>query len=586
MRTFLLCFLCGLLCLDLSAKPRLVATINILADFASKVAGNELDVSSLLPAGTDPHTYEPRPADASKLSDADVIVTNGLNLEGWVSKLIQGAGSQANILVASKRIDPIRAQGFANSFDPHAWMTVPNAILYVQELESGLSKLYPQSSSAFKINAQRYIEDLSHLDLTIRQMFQKLPEHARFIITSHDAFRYFSREYGFQVASVMGTSTDADISLKDINHLITIIQSNQVPAIFVEVALNPKILRQLASDLGIRIGGSLYTDSFGPSGSGADNYIKMMQFNAGILASALAAETNGPEILDSGLSIYWMALIVLTIFMTSWFWVKRVVYPVYDAPANWKHYQLEVKDLSVMLDQKIILSNLFLELKPGRFYGILGANGSGKSTLVKTLVGLHTPVSGSILIHGVPVKQFLRNIAYLPQKEEFDMDFPATVEDLVRLGFFPSQSGSGLNKIQKGRLLDVLKKLEIENLAGRQISQLSGGQFQRALLARALCQNAEIIILDEPFVGVDFATEEIIMDLLREQVAAGKLVLMVHHDLTRVRNYFDYLIMVNQRIVASGPTEEVFTESNIQATYSGKVTLLQKALQLIKPELR
>jgi ABC-type Mn2+/Zn2+ transport system ATPase subunit len=194
-------------------------------------------------------------------------------------------------------------------------------------------------------------------------------------------------------------------------------------------------------------------------------------------------------------------------------------------------------------------------------------------------------VSGSVQINGKPIGHFLRHIAYLPQKEEFDMNFPATVRDLVQLGFFPEQSGTGLSRHQKARLAQVLQKLEIENLADRQISQLSGGQFQRALLARALCQNAEILILDEPFVGVDFATEEIIMNLLREEVAAGKMVLMVHHDLTRVRNYFDHLIMVNQRIVAYGPTEEVFTEANIQATYSGKVTLLQKALQLIKPEL-
>jgi ABC-type Mn2+/Zn2+ transport system ATPase subunit len=189
-----------------------------------------------------------------------------------------------------------------------------------------------------------------------------------------------------------------------------------------------------------------------------------------------------------------------------------------------------------------------------------------------------------VQIHSKPFKQFLRQVAYLPQKEEFDMNFPVTVEDVVKLGFFPGQSGLGaLNKSQKEQLEQVLDQLEIQNLRSRQIGQLSGGQFQRTLLARALCQKAEIFILDEPFVGVDHATEEIIIHLLKELAHAGKLVMIVHHDLTKVRSYFDHLIMINQRIIASGPTETIFTEENIQATYSGKVTLLQKALQLIKP---
>lgn len=571
---------------QLGARPKLVATINILADMSAQVAGEKLQVVSLLPAGTDPHTYEARPADASLLANADVIVTNGLHLEGWIDKLIRSSATKASILVASAKVDPIKAEGFSDSFDPHAWMSFPNAILYVREIEEKLCSFYPQYRAEFQRNAAAYRKLLEEADRKIRLDFEKIPSSARYIITSHDAFRYFAREYGFQVASVLGTSTDADVSLKDINHLIKVIRDNKVPAIFVEVALNPKILTQLAADMKVRIGGSLYTDSFGPPGSSADNYLKMMQINSTILLTALSGAKAEPG-LQTGLSgAAGMATVLLLLFFAAWFWLRKNVYPQFDGLQNWKDYSLEVRDLVVMLDQKIILSNLFLDLKPGRFYGILGSNGSGKSTLVKTLVGLYSPVSGTVQINGKPVQHFLRSIAYLPQKEEFDMDFPATVRDLVRLGFFPSQSGSGLNRIQKARMEEVMQKLEIENLADRPISQLSGGQFQRALLARALCQNAEILILDEPFVGVDFATEEIIMNLLRDEVSSGRMVLMVHHDLTRVRSYFDHLIMVNQRIVACGPTEEVFTDVNIQATYSGKVTLLQKALQLVKTDMR
>jgi len=567
-----------------SAAPvRVVATINIIADMAQHVAGDQLEVISLLPAGSDPHTYEPSPSDASTIANADLILKNGLNLEGWLDKLIASAGSRAKIGVVSDLVKPIEASEFHNSFDPHAWMSLPNAILYVKAIDSIFSAFYPSGTAAFHSNANAYILQLEALDIKVRTWINTVPIKKRYLLTSHDAFRYFSKAYNFEVASIMGTSTDADVSLKDINHLIGIVKTFSVPAIFVEVAINPKILQQLASDLGIKIGGKLFTDSFGPNGSAEDNYMKMMEFNVKTITLALAAApmVNANASWTEPLGL---VLVVLLAFFLAFVWVIFKIYPRFKNEANWTNYELEINNLSVMVERKMILSNLFLKLKPGRMYGILGANGSGKSTLVKTIVGLYEPLSGNIILHNKPFYQFLRQIAYLPQKEEFDMDFPATVSDVVKLGFFPSQSGLGtLSENQLTQFENVLDQLEIRPLKDRQISQLSGGQFQRTLLARALCQKAEIFILDEPFVGVDHATEEIIMTLLKELVAKGKMVLIVHHDLTKVRNYFDHLVMINQRIIACGPVDEVFTEDNIQATYSGKVTLLQKALQLIKP---
>ena len=565
------------------AAPRVVATINIIADMAQHVAGNQLDVISLLPAGSDPHTYEPSPGDASTIANADLILKNGLNLEGWLDKLIASAGSEAKIGVVSALVQPIVASEFHNSFDPHAWMSLPNAILYVKAIDSIFSTYYPSGSAVFHSNAAAYIIQLEALNKQVKAWIQTVPMEKRYLITSHDAFRYFSKAYNFKVASIMGTSTDADVSLKDINHLIGIVKTFAVPAIFVEVAINPKILQQLASDLGIKIGGKLFTDSFGPPGSAADSYLSMMKFNVKTITHALAAvPVANPS--ASWTEPLGLVLVVLLAFSLAFVWVILRIYPQYKNDANWSTYELEINNLSVMVERKMILSNLFLKLQPGRMYGILGANGSGKSTLVKTIVGLYEPLSGSILLHNKPFLQFLRQIAYLPQKEEFDMDFPATVTDVVKLGFFPGQSGLGkLSENQIAQFENVLDQLEIRPLKDRQISQLSGGQFQRTLLARALCQKAEIFILDEPFVGVDHATEEIIMTLLKELVSQGKMVMIVHHDLTKVRNYFDYLVMINQRIIACGPVDQVFTEENIQATYSGKVTLLQKALQLIKP---
>lgn len=565
-------------------KPVVVATINIIADMAQNVAGTDLDVRSLLPAGTDPHTYEPTPKDASHLAKADLILKNGLNLEGWLDKLIAGAETKAKVGVVTAFVQPITASEFHNSYDPHAWMSLPNARLYVLAIDSILGQNFPEFKAHFSENARNYIRRIEATDVKLRILLSTIPEKQRYLITSHDAFRYFSKAYNFQVASIMGTSTDADIQLKDINHLIHLVRQFGVPAIFVEVAINPKTLKQLAADLGIRIGGKLFTDSFGPKGSVADSYLKMMVFNVETMHNALIA-AQVPEDHGKWTDPLGLILLVFAAFALAYGWVLLHLYPEYTNEANWTNYTLEISNLSVMVERKMILSNIFLQLQPGRLYGLLGANGSGKSTLVKTIFGLYEPISGTIQIHSKPISQFLRKIAYLPQKEEFDMDFPATVEDVVKLGFFPSQSGlGGLNAHQKTQLEMVLDKLEIKNLRGRQIAQLSGGQFQRTLLARALCQKAEIFILDEPFVGVDHATEEIIVELLKQLAKDGKLVLIVHHDLTKVRSYFDHLIMINQRIIASGPVDEVFTEENIQATYSGKVTLLQKALQLIKPQ--
>lgn len=564
-------------------KPVVVATINIIADMAQEVAGANLEVRSLLPAGTDPHTYEPTPGDATQLAQAQLILKNGLNLEGWLDKLIAGAGTKARVGVVTAYIQPISASEFHNSFDPHAWMSLPNARLYVKAIDSILTLSFPQFGESFHHNAVRYLSQIDLTEQKIVKLIEDIPEKQRFLITSHDAFRYFSRTYHFRVASIMGTSTDADVQLKDINHLINSVREYEVPAIFVEVAINPKILTQIATDLGIRIGGKLFTDSFGPKGSTADSYLKMMVFNVETMHHALLANASSSPPQDWN-DPKWLILLVIASFSVVFGWVLLRIYPQYQPRADWKNYSLEVTNLSVMVQRKMILSNIYLQLKPGRLYGLLGANGSGKSTLVKTLVGLYEPLSGEIQIDQKPIRQFLRKIAYLPQKEEFDMNFPATVEDVVKLGFFPSQRGLGrLTTWQRTKLEEVLEKLEIKNLKDRPIAQLSGGQFQRTLLARALCQEAEIYILDEPFVGVDHATEEIIIQLLRQLAAEGKLVLIVHHDLTKVRSYFDHLIMINQRIIASGPVEEVFTEENIQATYSGKVTLLQKALQLIKP---
>ena len=208
---------------------------------------------------------------------------------------------------------------------------------------------------------------------------------------------------------------------------------------------------------------------------------------------------------------------------------------------------------------------------------LLGPNGAGKSTLLKSVVDMVPRVSGQVLIYGQPYRQSRKRLAYVPQRESVDWDFPATALDVVlmgtygRLGWFRR-----VGQTERAEALKALAQMEIDHLAKRQISQLSGGQQQRTFLARALVQQADLYLMDEPFAAVDAATEKAIVQLMRELQSQGKTIIVVHHDLHTVPEYFDYLVLLNLRLVAAGPMEEVFTKENLHKTYGGKLTLLDE----------
>lgn len=246
---------------------------------------------------------------------------------------------------------------------------------------------------------------------------------------------------------------------------------------------------------------------------------------------------------------------------------------------------LEVHDLTVAFDRKPVLWNIDLQIPQGKIVGIVGPNGAGKSTLIKSIMGLLPLSSGYSKLFDKPLNEVRNQISYVPQRESVDWDFPASVMDVVLMGRY---SKLGLfkrpRKADRDVALDCLKKVGMEAFANRQISQLSGGQQQRTFLARALAQHADVYFMDEPFAGVDAATEKTIISLLRSMAQSGKTVIVVHHDLQSVVNYFDWIIMLNTRLIASGPTTETFTQENLQETYGGKLTLLADVGDLIRRE--
>jgi len=244
---------------------------------------------------------------------------------------------------------------------------------------------------------------------------------------------------------------------------------------------------------------------------------------------------------------------------------------------------IEVHNLSVAYNRIPVLWDIDFELPQGQIIGIVGPNGSGKSTLLKAIMGLVPLSSGFSKIFDKELDLVREKVAYVPQRESVDWNFPATVEDVVRMGRYKrGKLFNRLSSIDKQLALEAIEKVKLTSYKDRQISQLSGGQQQRVFLARALTQGADIYVMDEPFVGVDVATEKTILELLISMKNEGKTVVIVHHDLQTVSDSFDYLVLLNTRLIAHGPTKEILTEENLQATYGGQLNLLSKMQNLIK----
>jgi manganese/zinc/iron transport system ATP- binding protein len=240
---------------------------------------------------------------------------------------------------------------------------------------------------------------------------------------------------------------------------------------------------------------------------------------------------------------------------------------------------LQVNDLTVAYHRKPVLWDIELTLPEGRLIAVIGPNGAGKSTFIKSILGLVPMASGTVSIYGQPYERQRHNVGYVPQRESVDWDFPVNALDVVTMGLYRKIGWiRPVNKGHRKTALEALEKVGMANYAHRQISQLSGGQQQRVFLARALAQDARLYFMDEPFAGVDVATERAIIALLKELKSAGKTCVVVHHDLQTVPTYFDHVVLLNMRLVDAGPVDAVFNEENLKKTYGGRLTLLSQAL--------
>lgn len=263
-------------------RLRLITTYSIVYDFVRQVAGDRAQVTSLVPIGQDPHTYEPKPGDLQAVAAADAVFYHGLNLELWFDRFIENAGGERPIYIVTEGIEPLAVEGgsYSGFPDPHAWMDPRLVVRYVENIRDALIELDPGGREVYEANAARYVRDLEELDAWIRSQAERLPAERRRLVTTENAFRYFARAYDFEIVGyVYNLAPEDEPSARHISELIDAIRRAGVPAVFVETTLDSRILERISRETGATVGGAVYVDSLGPEGSEADSYLKMMRTN-------------------------------------------------------------------------------------------------------------------------------------------------------------------------------------------------------------------------------------------------------------------------------------------------------------------
>ncbi|TVQ45176.1 MAG: hypothetical protein EA362_09085 [Saprospirales bacterium] len=309
-------------------RPLVMASNTIIADIAHQLIGDEARVISLVPLGTDPHNFDPSPADLKLSTEADLILVNGMNLENWMVNLIKKTGSTAKIDTVTKGIQPIFTGKFYTQVDPHAWLDPILGKTYARNISASLSDLLPKHKETIQFNLKVYLDLLEEVHQYSLERLKEIPQKKRLLITSHDAFRYFGERYEISVKSVLASSPDAELTVKDMIQLTEIIKNSEVGAIFPESTINPKLVNQIAKDNNLIVGGQLYTDSLSEPEKDAGNYIQMLYHNVNRIAEALLGERQKAEydLWKSDFSDTLMSLGILVFlaacFLWMWFNVK------------------------------------------------------------------------------------------------------------------------------------------------------------------------------------------------------------------------------------------------------------------------
>jgi zinc/manganese transport system substrate-binding protein len=271
---------------------KVVATFSILGDLVRNVGGDRVSVTNLVGPGGDAHVYAPTPADAKTVSDAKLVVTNGLGFEGWMARLTKAAGGKATVVVATKGIAPRKSAEAGHDHgntDPHAWQSVANAKVYVANIRDALVAADPAGADSYRANATAYTARLDALEREVREAVAKLPADRRKIITTHDAFGYFAAAYGVAFVAPRGVSTESEVTAKDVATIIRQVRAEKIPAVFIENVTDPRLMQRIAAETGAKLGGTLYSDALTDEKGSAPTYIDLIRHNIKALTSALTS---------------------------------------------------------------------------------------------------------------------------------------------------------------------------------------------------------------------------------------------------------------------------------------------------------
>jgi zinc/manganese transport system substrate-binding protein len=270
-------------------KLKVIASFSILGDFVKNVGGERAEVGTLVGPNGNAHVYAPSPADAKRVADAKLVIVNGLGFEGWLDRLVNASGTKAPIVVASTGIKPRERadDGDHGRIDPHAWQSVANAKVYVANIRDALIAADPAGKDAYAANAAAYLARLDALEQEVKDTIARIPAERRRLITSHDAFGYFEDAYGIDFIAPQGVSTEAEASARDIARIITQVRKQKITAVFLENVSDPRLVRQIASETGAKIGGTLYSDALTDAKGDATTYIDLIRHNLKQLAAAL-----------------------------------------------------------------------------------------------------------------------------------------------------------------------------------------------------------------------------------------------------------------------------------------------------------
>ena len=269
-------------------KLKAIASFSILADLVKQVGGDHVDVTAIVGPDGDAHVFQPSPLDAKAVADAQLVVINGLGLEGWTARLIQSSGTKAPVVVASKGVRPLQGEGEdKGKADPHAWQSIANVKIYVANIRDGLMSADPTDKADFDTNANAYLAKLDQLETEVKAAIASIPPKNRKIITTHDAFGYFGRAYGMTFIAPQGVSTETEPSARDVAKIIRQIKAQHIPAVFLENISDDRLMQQIARETSAKIGDKLYSDALSKHGAGAGTYLDMMRNNVAAFAKAL-----------------------------------------------------------------------------------------------------------------------------------------------------------------------------------------------------------------------------------------------------------------------------------------------------------